>query len=89
MLDTYRALIGRTDDLMRNWAIGALRRLHDSAWIVMADGVVSLGPRCALWPVESHSDLKDLVRRIPEPERRALTVVADADLVAAATEARR
>ncbi|WP_336205548.1 hypothetical protein [Nonomuraea sp. LPB2021202275-12-8] len=83
VLDTYRALIGRTDDLMRNWAIGALRRLHDSAWIVMADGIVSLGPRCALWPVESHSMLKDLVRRIPEPEHRPLTVVPDADLVAA------
>ncbi len=84
VLDTYRALIGRSDDLMRNWAIGALRRLHDSAWIVMADGIVSLGPRCALWPVESQSVLKDLVRRVPEPERRALTVVPDADLVAAA-----
>lgn len=80
VLDTYRALIGRSDDLMRNWAIGALRRLHDSAWIVMADGIVSLGPRCALWPVESQSVLKDLVRRVPEPERRALTVVPDADL---------
>ncbi|MEU4577569.1 hypothetical protein [Nonomuraea sp. NPDC023979] len=87
VLDTYRALIGRTDDLMRNWAIGALRRLHDSAWVSMSDGIVSLGPRCALWPVESHAVLQELVRRIPEPERRALTVVADADLVAAARPA--
>ena len=86
ILDTYRALIGRTDDLMRNWAIGALRRLHDSAWIVMSDGVVSLGPRCALWPIESHAQLKELVRRIPAPEPRDLRVVADADIVAAATE---
>ncbi|MEU7829101.1 hypothetical protein [Nonomuraea sp. NPDC049129] len=86
ILDTYRALIGRADDLMRNWAIGALRRLHDSAWIVMSDGVVSLGPRCALWPVESHAQLKELVRRIPTPEQRDLTVVADADIVAAATQ---
>ncbi|MEV4838134.1 helix-turn-helix domain-containing protein [Nonomuraea sp. NPDC049486] len=84
VLDTYRALIGRTDDLMRNWAIGALRRLHDSAWVVVAGGIVSLGPRCALWPVESHAVLKDLVRRIPEPERRAVPVVPDAGLVAAA-----
>lgn len=83
VLDTYRTLIGRSDDLMRNWAIGALRRLHDSAWIVMSDGLVSLGPRCALWPVESHAQLKELVRRIPQPERSELTVVADADLVAA------
>ncbi|MGN9842415.1 hypothetical protein ACTMTI_30255 [Nonomuraea sp. H19] len=87
VLDTYRALIGRTDDLMRNWAIGALRRLHDSAWIVMDDGVVLLGPRCALWPVESHAQLQELVRRLPEPERPELTVVGDADIVAAARPA--
>ncbi|MBB5784723.1 hypothetical protein [Nonomuraea jabiensis] len=84
VLDTYRALIGRTDDLMRNWAIGAMRRLHDSAWIVVDDGVVTLGPRCALWPVESHAQLQELVRRLPEPERPELTVVGDADIVAAA-----
>ncbi|MFI7632545.1 hypothetical protein [Nonomuraea sp. NPDC049400] len=84
VLDTYRALIGRTDDLMRNWAIGALRRLHDSAWIVMDDGVVVLGPRCALWPVESHAQLQELARRLPDPERPELTVVGDADIVAAA-----
>ncbi|SEG28130.1 hypothetical protein SAMN05444920_102437 [Nonomuraea solani] len=84
VLDTYRALIGRTDDLMRNWARGALRRLHDSAWIVLDDGVVHLGPRCALWPVESHAQLQELVRRLPEPERPELTVVGDADIVAAA-----
>ncbi|UBU10499.1 hypothetical protein [Nonomuraea gerenzanensis] len=84
VLDTYRELIGRTDDLMRNWARGALRRLHDSAWIVLDDGVVLLGPRCALWPVEAHAQLQELVRRLPEPERAALTVVGDADIVAAA-----
>ncbi|WP_431911911.1 hypothetical protein [Nonomuraea jabiensis] len=84
VLDTYRALIGRTDDLMRNWAIGAMRRLHDSAWIVVDDGVVTLGPRCALWPIESHAQLQELVRRLPEPERPELTVVGDADIVAAA-----
>nr|WP_246075510.1 hypothetical protein [Nonomuraea terrae] len=87
VLDTYRALIGRTDDLMRNWAIGALRRLHDSAWVVLDDGVVSLGPRCALWPAESHAQLRELVRRLLEPERPELTVVADADIVAAARPA--
>ncbi|WP_250573193.1 hypothetical protein [Nonomuraea sediminis] len=72
VLDTYRALIGRTDDLMRNWAIGALRRLHDSAWVVMTDGVVRLGPRCATWPVESYALLKELLRRLPEPDRTDL-----------------
>ncbi|MEV5889299.1 hypothetical protein [Nonomuraea fuscirosea] len=84
VLDTYRELIGRTDDLMRNWARGALRRLHDSAWVVVDDGVVLLGPRCALWPVESHAQLQELVRRLPEPERPELTVVGDADIVAVA-----
>ncbi|WP_245642325.1 hypothetical protein [Nonomuraea candida] len=84
VLDTYRELIGRTDDLMRNWARGALRRLHDSAWVVLDDGVVLLGPRCALWPVEAHAQLQELVRRLPEPERAELTVVGDADIVAAA-----
>ncbi|MET8868779.1 hypothetical protein ABZW11_38130 [Nonomuraea sp. NPDC004580] len=83
VLDTYRELIGRTDDLMRNWAVGALRRLHDSAWVVMGDGVVTLGPRCALWPVESHAQLQELVRRLPEPARPELTVVPDDDLVSA------
>ncbi|MEV4070957.1 hypothetical protein [Nonomuraea fuscirosea] len=84
VLDTYRELIGRTDDLMRNWARGALRRLHDSAWVVVDDGVVLLGPRCALWPVESHAQLQELVRRLPDPERPELTVVGDADIVAVA-----
>ncbi|MEZ7127305.1 hypothetical protein ACBR40_18380 [Nonomuraea sp. AD125B] len=84
VLDTYRALIGRTDDLMRNWAVGALRRLHDSAWVVVDDGVVVLGPRCALWPVEAHAQLQELVRRLPSPDRAELTVVGDADIVAAA-----
>ncbi|MFI6991259.1 hypothetical protein [Nonomuraea wenchangensis] len=88
VLDTYRALIGRTDDLMRNWAVGALRRLHDSAWVVVDDGVVVLGPRCALWPVEAHAQLQELVRRLPSPDRAELTVVGDADIVAAAMPAR-
>ncbi|WP_406674460.1 hypothetical protein WBK31_06230 [Nonomuraea sp. N2-4H] len=87
MLDTYRELIGRTDDLMRNWAVGALRRLHDSAWVVLDDGVVTLGPRCALWPPESHAQLQELVRRLPEPARPELTVVPDDDLVAAGQSA--
>ncbi|MER7368395.1 hypothetical protein [Nonomuraea wenchangensis] len=88
VLDTYRALIGRTDDLMRNWAVGALRRLHDSAWVVVNDGVVVLGPRCALWPVEAHAQLQELVRRLPSPDRAELTVVGDADIVAAAMPTR-
>ncbi|WP_326641624.1 hypothetical protein OG884_02320 [Streptosporangium sp. NBC_01755] len=62
VLSAYRALIGRGDDLMRNWAIGALRRLHDSAWLEVADGFVRLGPRCASWPPASHAQLRELMR---------------------------
>ncbi|WP_246266790.1 hypothetical protein [Nonomuraea typhae] len=87
VLDTYRALIGRSDDLMRNWAVGALRRLHESSWVILSDGLVRLGPRCALWPVESFAQLKELVRRLPEPERDELTVVGDDDLVAGVSAA--
>ncbi|MDF5752340.1 hypothetical protein [Spongiactinospora sp. TRM90649] len=68
VLAAYRALIGRTDDLMRNWAVGALRRLHDSAWIVMTGGSIRLGPRCATWAPESHALLRELMARLPEPE---------------------
>lgn len=65
VLSAYRALIGRGDDLMRNWAIGALRRLHDSAWLEVDAGTVRLGPRCACWPAESHAQLRELMRRLP------------------------
>lgn len=67
VIAAYRELLGRSDDLMRNWAIGALRRLHESAWITMSAGTVRLGPRCALWPAESHAQLRELVRRLPSP----------------------
>ncbi len=65
VLSAYRALIGRGDDLMRNWAVGALRRLHDSAWLEVDAGTVRLGPRCACWPADSHAQLRELVRRLP------------------------
>ncbi|WP_307845451.1 hypothetical protein [Planomonospora sp. ID67723] len=67
VLAAYRALIGRGDDLMRSWAVGALRRLHDSAWLVVGDGLVRLGPRCASWPAGSHTQLRELMRRLPGP----------------------
>ncbi|WP_329083656.1 helix-turn-helix domain-containing protein [Streptosporangium sp. NBC_01469] len=69
VLSAYRALIGRGDDLMRNWAVGALRRLHDSAWLEVADGFVRLGPRCASWPTASHAQLRELMRRLPAGEK--------------------
>ncbi|WP_406313552.1 hypothetical protein OHA77_34780 [Streptosporangium sp. NBC_01639] len=68
VLSAYRALIGRGDDLMRSWAVGALRRLHDSAWLVVDGGLVRLGPRCAHWPPASHAQLRELVRRLPTGE---------------------
>ncbi|MBB4916658.1 hypothetical protein [Streptosporangium saharense] len=68
VLSAYRALIGRGDDLMRNWAIGALRRLHDSAWLDVDAGLVRLGPRCACWPPASHAQLRELLRRLPSGE---------------------
>ncbi|GII92269.1 hypothetical protein [Sinosporangium siamense] len=87
VLDTYRALIGRTDDLMRNWAVGALRRLHDSAWVVLTDGIVRLGPRCATWRPETYAQLAELVRRLPEAGEADVAVreplVDDARLVEA------
>ncbi|SDG06010.1 hypothetical protein SAMN05421505_101262 [Sinosporangium album] len=82
VLDTYRALIGRTDDLMRNWAVGALRRLHDSAWIVLSDGFVRLGPRCATWPPETHTQLAELVRRLPEPGEPGAPAGGETPLIA-------
>ncbi|MEU4539261.1 hypothetical protein AB0G15_30845 [Streptosporangium sp. NPDC023825] len=68
VLSAYRALIGRGDDLMRNWAVGALRRLHDSAWLEVTGGLVRLGPRCASWPAASHAQLRELMRRLPSGE---------------------
>ncbi|MFF3444753.1 hypothetical protein [Streptosporangium sp. NPDC002721] len=68
VLSAYRALIGRGDDLMRNWAVGALRRLHDSAWLEVSGGLVRLGPRCASWPAASHAQLRELMRRLPAGE---------------------
>ncbi|MEU4832465.1 hypothetical protein [Streptosporangium sp. NPDC023615] len=77
VLSAYRALIGRDDDLMRNWAIGALRRLHDSAWLEVSGGHVRLGPRCASWPASSHAQLRELMRRLPSGagERNGLAIL--------------
>ncbi|WP_250214666.1 hypothetical protein [Acrocarpospora catenulata] len=33
----------------------------------LAGAFVRLGPRCALWPADSHAQLRDVVRRIPPP----------------------
>ncbi|WP_202637886.1 hypothetical protein [Bailinhaonella thermotolerans] len=67
VLSVYQHMIGRSDDMHRNWALGALRRLCDSAWLEQADGMVRLGPRVAAWTPESHHQLRDLCRRLPSP----------------------
>ncbi|MFD0664965.1 hypothetical protein [Thermocatellispora tengchongensis] len=87
VLAAYRALIGRNDDLMRNWAIGALRRLHDSAWIVMSGDEVRLGPRCATWRPESHGQLRELVRRLPAADPSALLPMPPAEAGASSASA--
>ncbi|GLW96887.1 hypothetical protein [Microtetraspora sp. NBRC 16547] len=68
VLACYRALTGRGDDMTRSWAVGALRRLADTGWIIRSGDVVRLGPRCATWPPESHAVLRELVRRLPGPQ---------------------
>ncbi len=67
VLACYRALTGRGDDMTRSWAVGALRRLADTGWIIRSGDAVRLGPRCATWPPEAHSVLRELVRRMPGP----------------------
>jgi hypothetical protein len=68
-LEVYTGM-GRGDaDLMRRWALGDLRRLADSGWLLLdeAAGTVRLGPRTATWPEDSLSSLRDLLRRLPQP----------------------
>lgn len=58
-------------DLLGRWALGALRRLHESAWLQLDESraTVRLGPRLATWPEPSLGPLRDLVRRLPTPDR--------------------
>ncbi|HEY6739895.1 MAG TPA: hypothetical protein VI076_13710 [Actinopolymorphaceae bacterium] len=56
-------------ELLPRWAIGALRRLHESAWVLLDEtrGTVRLGPRVASWPEESLTPLREMLRRLPAP----------------------
>ncbi|MEO3860668.1 hypothetical protein [Acrocarpospora sp. B8E8] len=45
VLTCYRALTGRPDDSTRSWAIGALRRLNDTAWITLTSGLDDIATR--------------------------------------------
>ncbi|WP_235966204.1 hypothetical protein [Herbidospora solisilvae] len=68
VLACYRTMVGRTDDSVRSWAVGALRRLHDTGWIVLSGfGTLRLGPRCVLWTADGHVQLRELMRRIAAP----------------------
>lgn len=80
VLACYRTMVGRTDDSVRSWAVGALRRLHDTGWIVLiGDGTLRLGPRCVLWTADGHAQLRELMRRIAAPAGETTPVVASCD----------
>lgn len=58
--------------LLTRWGRGALRRLRDSAWLLLDEkqGTVRLGPRATSWATESEeilTPLRELIRRLPEP----------------------
>lgn len=67
VLEVYLAMTRGDADLMRRWAVGDLRRLADSGWLLLEEeaGAVRLGPRTATWPEEGLNSLRDLVRRLP------------------------
>lgn len=68
--------ISRGDaELLGRWARGALRRLHDSSWVLLDErlGSVRLGPRIAAWPDASLGPLRELLHQLPLPERPAVT----------------
>jgi hypothetical protein len=72
VLEVY-AQMGRGDlEMARRWAVGELRRLGDSGWLLLDEpgGTLRLGPRTATWPDEGLASLRDLVRRLPEPPVR-------------------
>jgi hypothetical protein len=68
-LEVYVSMSRGDADLMRRWALGDLRRLADSGWLLLDEeaGSLRLGPRVATWPEESLGSLRDLLRRLPHP----------------------
>src|ERR1043166_9171373 len=64
-LEVYVGMARGDADLMRRWALGDLRRLADTAWLLLDEtaGTVRPGPRTATWPEESLGSLRDLLRR--------------------------
>ncbi|MGI8332225.1 hypothetical protein ACRYCC_19835 [Actinomadura scrupuli] len=68
-LEVYASMSRGDPGLMRRWALGELRRLADTGWLLLDEeaGSMRLGPRVATWPHESLGSLRDLVRRLPHP----------------------
>lgn len=79
VLEVHVAMTRGDAELMRRWALGDLRRLADTGWLLLdeQDGVVRLGPRVALWQEESLGSLRDLIRRLPPKPAPADPAAAD------------
>jgi hypothetical protein len=69
VLEVYVAMTRGDAELMRRWAVGDLRRLADTGWLLLDEeaGTVRPGPRTALWAEESLAPLRALLRRMPPP----------------------
>ncbi|TNY34522.1 hypothetical protein [Thermomonospora catenispora] len=69
VLEVHAAITRGDEELKRRWAIGDLRRLADTGWLLLDEkaGVVRSGPRTALWSEESLAPLRALLRRMPPP----------------------
>ncbi|MEU5879275.1 hypothetical protein [Spirillospora sp. NPDC047279] len=69
VLEVYVGMSRGDVELARRWATGELRRLADTGWLLLDEeaGTVRPGPRVAMWPEDSLSSLRDLLRRLPQP----------------------
>ncbi|MBA9004712.1 hypothetical protein [Thermomonospora cellulosilytica] len=69
VLEVYVATTRGDAELKRRWAVGDLRRLADTGWLLLDEeaGTVRPGPRTALWAEESLAPLRALLRRMPPP----------------------
>lgn len=69
VLEVYVGMSRGDSELARRWATGEVRRLADTGWLLLDQdtGTVRPGPRVAMWPEESLSSLRDLLRRLPQP----------------------
>ncbi|WP_020574830.1 hypothetical protein [Actinopolymorpha alba] len=74
-------------DLLPRWALGALRRLHDSGWVLLDEttATVRLGPRVATWPEDTLTPLRETLRRVPLPTAEGALPTADGETTADAS----